>query len=96
MESIKRIKLRSARRSIATRWMANTLGVIAILLIVANVSIYYFTRNYYYGSEEKYVVSEANATATASRRHKSTRTRIRRNLDGFFCGVSSSVRGLWG
>lgn len=64
MENIKRIKLRSARRSIAARWMANTLGVIAILLIVANVSIYYFTRQYYYGSAENYVVSEANATAT--------------------------------
>lgn len=64
MENVKRIKLRSARRSIATRWMANTLGVIAILLIVANVSIYYFTRQYYYGSAENYVVSEANATAT--------------------------------
>ena len=64
MESIKRIKLRSARHSIATRWMANTLTVVAILLIVADMGIYYFTRMYYYGSAENYVVSEANATAT--------------------------------
>ena len=53
-----------AKRSIATRWMVNTLSVIALLLIIANVSIYYFMRQYYYGSAESYVVSEANATAT--------------------------------
>ena len=47
--------------SIATRWMVNTLLVVAILLIVANVCVYYFTRQYYYGSAESYVVSEANA-----------------------------------
>ena len=49
------------RHSIATRWMVNTLLVVAILLIVANVCVYYFTRQYYYGSAESYVVSEANA-----------------------------------
>lgn len=60
----KRVKLGGAGRSIATRWMINTLSVVAILLIIANVSIYYFTRQYYYGSAESYVISEANATAT--------------------------------
>lgn len=54
----------TARSSIAWRWMINTLSVVGILLIVANVCIYYFTRQYYYGSAENYVVSEANATAT--------------------------------
>lgn len=54
----------SARSSIAWRWMVNTLSVVGILLIVANVCIYYFTRQFYYGSAENYVVSEANATAT--------------------------------
>ncbi|MBQ8172014.1 MAG: HAMP domain-containing histidine kinase [Oscillospiraceae bacterium] len=52
------------RSSIAWRWMINTLSVVSVLLIVANVCIYYFTRQYYYGSAENYVVSEANATAT--------------------------------
>lgn len=50
------------RRSIATRWMMNTLSVVTILLIVVNICIYYFTRQYYYGSAESYVISEANAT----------------------------------
>ncbi len=44
--------------------MTNTLSVVGILLVVANLCIYYFTRQYYYGSAENYVVSEANATAT--------------------------------
>ncbi len=50
--------------SIAWRWMVNTLTVVGVLLVVANLCIYYFTRQYYYGSAESYVVSEANATAT--------------------------------
>ncbi len=54
----------SPRSSIAWRWMTNTLSVVGILLVVANLCIYYFTRQYYYGSAENYVVSEANATAT--------------------------------
>ncbi len=52
------------RSSIAWRWMSNILTVVGVLLIVANVCIYYFTRQYYYGSAETYVLSEANATAT--------------------------------
>ncbi len=54
----------SPRSSIAWRWMINTLSVVGALLIVANLCVYYFTRQYYYGSAENYVVSEANATAT--------------------------------
>lgn len=42
--------------------MMNTLSVVAILLIVANLCIYYFTKQYYYGSAESYVISEANAS----------------------------------
>lgn len=52
------------RSSIAGRWMFNTLSVVGILLVIANICIYYFTRMYYYGSAENYLVSEANATAT--------------------------------
>ena len=48
-------------RSIAMRWMVNTLSVVGILLIIVNIAIYYFTRQFYYGSAESYVISEANA-----------------------------------
>lgn len=41
--------------------MVNTLSVVGILLIVANICIYYFMRQYYYGSAESYIISEANA-----------------------------------
>lgn len=51
-------------RSISVRWMVNTLSVAAVLLVVANICIYYFTKQYYYGSAESYVVSEANASQT--------------------------------
>lgn len=36
--------------------------VVSILLIVVNVCVYYFTKQYYYGSAESYVISEANAS----------------------------------
>lgn len=54
-------KFRFGKHSIAVRWMVNTLSVIGILLIVANVCVYYFMRQYYYGSAESYIISEANA-----------------------------------
>lgn len=59
-----RVRIGGRWRSIAARWMINTLSVVAILLIIVNVSIYYFTKQYYYGSAESYVISEANATST--------------------------------
>ncbi|MBE6902253.1 MAG: HAMP domain-containing histidine kinase, partial [Ruminococcaceae bacterium] len=62
--SVSRAKNKNVRGSIAWRWMINTLSVVGILLIVANVCIYHFTRQYYYGYAQNYVVSEANATAT--------------------------------
>lgn len=61
MENPKTLRARLGKRSIATRWMMNTLSVVALLLVVANVCIYYFTKQYYYGSAESYVISEANA-----------------------------------
>ena len=61
MEKEKKITpFRLGRHSIAMRWMVNTLSVVAILLIVVNVCIYYFMRQYYYGSAESYIISEAN------------------------------------
>ena len=57
MENVlKTAKRGFGKRSIAVRWMMNTLSVVAILLIVANLCIYYFTKQYYYGSAESYVI----------------------------------------
>lgn len=90
-ETIRKTRLKrfgTARRSIATRWMVNSLSVIAVLLIIANVSIYYFTRQYYYGSAESYIVSEANATATVLARlyedlAVNYSTEVRELIEGF-------------
>jgi len=76
------------RSSIAGRWMFNTLSVVGILLVIANVCIYYFTRQYYYGSAENYLVSEANATATVlSRLYEDMAvnysTEVRELIEGF-------------
>ena len=72
------------RSSIAGRWMFNTLSVVGILLVIANVCIYYFTRMYYYGSAENYLVSEANATATV----------LSRLYEDMAANYSSEVREL--
>ena len=76
------------RSSIAGRWMFNTLSVVGILLVIANVCIYYFTRQYYYGSAETYLVSEANATATVLTRlyedmAVNYSTEVRELIEGF-------------
>lgn len=76
------------RSSIAGRWMFNTLSVVGVLLVIANVCIYYFTRQYYYGSAETYLVSEANATATVLTRlyedmAVNYSTEVRELIEGF-------------
>ena len=76
------------RSSIAGRWTFNTLSVVGVLLIIANVCIYYFTRQYYYGSAETYLVSEANATATVLTRQYEDMTvnystEVRELIEGF-------------
>ena len=76
------------RSSIAGRWMFNTLSVVGILLVIANVCIYYFTRQYYYGSAETYLVSEANATANVLARlyedmAVNYSTEVRELIEGF-------------
>lgn len=89
MERVTGRKVRAGLRgSIARRWMFNTLGVVGILLVIANVCIYYFTRQYYYGSAETYLVSEANATANVLARlyedmAVNYSTEVRELIEGF-------------
>lgn len=79
---------RPGRHSIAVRWMVNTLSVVAILLIVVNVCIYYFMRQYYYGSAESYIISEANtAEMVLARLYENTSdnysSEVRRIIENF-------------
>lgn len=67
MEKFSKIKS-FTNRSIATRWMVNTMSVVVVMLVVVNIGVYYFTKQYYYGSAESYMISEANATQTILKR----------------------------
>lgn len=64
--------------------MVNTLSVVAILLIIADVCVYYFTKQYYYGSAESYVISEANASQMV----------LTRLYEDFTVNFSSEVRHI--
>lgn len=59
---------KKGRHSLATKWLVNTLSVVVIVLILVNFGVYYFVRQYYYGSAESYMISEANATQTILKR----------------------------
>ncbi len=65
---MKEKNLKKGRHSLATKWLINTLSVVVIVLILVNFGVYYFVRQYYYGSAESYMVSEANATQTILKR----------------------------
>ena len=63
------VRIRGLRsRSLASRWMTNTLSVVVVVLIFVNFGVYYFAKQYYYGSAESYMISEANATQTILKR----------------------------
>ena len=50
----------SKRKSIATRWFINSFGIIAVIMLVVIVGVYFFARSYYYNSVSRYLRSEAN------------------------------------
>lgn len=64
MERLSEFFRARGRQSIARRWMMNTMLVIVIVLITVNVIIYYLVKQYFYGSAESYLISEANAEET--------------------------------
>lgn len=48
------------RKSIATRWFINSFGIIAVIMLVVTVGVYFFAHSYYYNSVSRYLRSEAN------------------------------------
>lgn len=48
------------RKSIATRWFMNSFGIIAVIMLIVIIGVYFFSRNYYYSSVSRYLRSEAN------------------------------------
>ena len=53
-------KNRFGRRSIATLWLRNSLGVVIAVLIVIGVLLGVLLKNYYYGSARQYLTSRMN------------------------------------
>lgn len=86
--STKNTAFKLGKHSIAMRWMVNSLSVVAILLIVVNVCIYYFMRQYYYGSARSYIISEANSAESILARlyenmSENYSTEVRRIVENF-------------
>ena len=51
------------RKSIANRWLFNSFGVVAILLVALNIVFYFIIRNFYYSSVRQYIETEASIVA---------------------------------
>jgi signal transduction histidine kinase len=51
------------KSSIATRWFVNSFVVVALILLVLTVSVFFMLRQYYYGQVSQILQSEANIIA---------------------------------
>jgi len=50
----------SGRKSIAGRWFLNSFSVVAVFLLIINISVYFAVRTYYYGAVRQYLGTQAN------------------------------------
>lgn len=55
--------MKRRRRSIAARWFLGSFGIVALLLIVLDITGYFLIRGYYYASVRQYIESQANIVA---------------------------------
>ncbi|MCL1831538.1 MAG: HAMP domain-containing histidine kinase [Oscillospiraceae bacterium] len=65
--------------SIATRWFVNSFVVVALILLVLTVSVFFMLRQYYYGTVTQILQSEANTAAGILSRHNDSRNSIDEN-----------------
>jgi len=49
-----------ARKSIANRWFINSFSIVAIFLLIVNITVFFALRNYYYGAVRQYLGTQAN------------------------------------
>jgi signal transduction histidine kinase len=47
-------------KSIAGRWFLNSFSVVAVFLLIVNISVYFAVRTYYYGAVRQYLGTQAN------------------------------------
>jgi signal transduction histidine kinase len=75
------------RRSIATRWFVNSFAVVALILVVMAIGLFFMLRQYYYGAVGQILQSEANIIAGVMSRYHDTFGRIddeiRRTVEEF-------------
>ena len=55
--------MRIRSRSIAARWFLGSFGIVALLLIILDITGFFLIREYYYGSVRQYIESQANIIA---------------------------------
>lgn len=51
------------KKSIANRWFFNSFSVVAVLLVVLNIALYFIIRSFYYNSVRQYIETEAYIVA---------------------------------
>ena len=59
----KKEQLNGRRRSIAARWFVNSFSVIAVLMLIVTVGIYYTAKSYYYNTVSQFLSSNASIVA---------------------------------
>ncbi len=59
----KKEQAKGRRRSIAVRWFVNSFSVIAVLMLIVTVGIYYTAKSYYYNTVSQFLSSNANIIA---------------------------------
>ena len=47
-------------RSIAARWFLGSFGIVAVLLVILDISGFFLIRGYYYGAAQQYIATQAN------------------------------------
>jgi signal transduction histidine kinase len=76
------------KSSIATRWFVNSFVVVALILLVLTVSVFFMLRQYYYGTVGQILQTEANIVAGILSRHYESAgvidsNEIRRSIEEF-------------
>ncbi len=52
-----------SKKSIATRWFVNSFSIVAVLLLILDITVFFSIQNYYYNAVSQYIQSEANIIA---------------------------------
>lgn len=52
-----------SKKSIATRWFVNSFSIVAVLLLILDITVFFSIQNYYYNAVSQYIQTEANIVA---------------------------------